>query len=64
MSTLHESWEKYQAEVLPKATPAETADAQQKFYGGALAIAVLLKNYADPVDLWRELMAYGRQVGR
>jgi len=64
MSTLHQSWETYQAEVMPKATPAEVDAAQRQFYAGALAHAVLLKNWADPAQIMVELVAYGRTVGR
>lgn len=64
MSTLHQSWETYQAEVMPKATPAEIDDARRRFYAGALAHAALLKGWADPASLMSELMAYGRTLGR
>ena len=61
---LSEAWESYQAEVLPKATPAEIDDARRRFYAGALAHAALLKGWADPDSLMSELMAYGRTLGR
>jgi hypothetical protein len=61
---LSEAWESYQADMLPKATPAEIDDARRRFYAGALAYGALLKGWADPASLMSELMAYGRTLGR
>ena len=61
---LSEAWESYQADMLPKATPAEIDDARRRFYAGALAHAALLQGWADPASPMSELMAYGRTLGR